>query len=86
VSATLQEKLATLAQHILKTPAAVGLQLQYTEDKTLRLSEAADSNLGSFEMPLGLQQLFMDVPWKLRLPALIGPCTTHLTYYRTALT
>jgi hypothetical protein len=27
---------------------------------------------GGFEVPKGLQQLFMDVPVKLRLPALMG--------------
>lgn len=69
MSATLQDKLAKLAQRILKSPAAVGLTLPSTGDQIVHLQEAA---FDSFEMPVGLQQLFMDVPWKLRLPALIG--------------
>lgn len=72
VSATLQDKLATFASQLLRDPLAVGLQLRYDASKNLRMREVKDAAEESFQMPAGLQQLFMDVPPKLRLPALLG--------------
>lgn len=71
VSATLREQLATLAGRLLKDPIAVGLHLQYHESKGLLLLEEAGHS-ETFQMPAGLQQLFVDVPTKLRLPTLLG--------------
>ena len=72
VSATLRDKLAKLATQLLRDPVAVGLQLRVAADATLQLQELQGAKEESFELPPGLQQLYMDVPTKLRLPTLIG--------------
>jgi hypothetical protein len=76
VSATLQEKLATLVDTLLTNPVPVGLQLQRDQAAgSLKLQEVGDSLSERYQLPPGLQQLYMDVPVKLRLPALLGaPC------------
>jgi superfamily II DNA/RNA helicase len=71
VSATLQDRLATLAGRLLKDPVAVGLHLRHHESKGLVIQEEAGHS-EAFKMPAGLQQLFVDVPSKLRLPTLLG--------------
>lgn len=72
VSATLSDRLAQLAQRLLRDPVAIGLHVQYDAQRGLLLREKADARAEAFEMPAGLQQLFMDVPTKLRLPTLLG--------------
>ena len=81
VSATLSDRLAQLAQRLLRDPVPIGLQIQYDAQSGLQLREAAAAHAEAFEMPAGLQQLFMDVPTKLRLPTLLGAppdvCGSH---------
>jgi hypothetical protein len=85
VSATLRGKLASLVDTLLTDPAVVGLQLRRGgADEALLLEEAVGAggeHRGSagdgggqdrFQLPPGLQQLYVDVPTKLRLPALLG--------------
>lgn len=78
VSATLHAKLGALASRILRDPVQVGLTAPVAPDGTLALEQAVlAGEEASYELPKGLQQLYMDVPLKLRLPTLLGaplPC------------
>lgn len=74
-SATLQGKLETFAQELLHEPAAVGLQVPHPDGThAADYAEVVNAVVPApqFELPAGLQQLYMDVPTKLRLPTLLG--------------
>jgi superfamily II DNA/RNA helicase len=71
VSATLHSKLGNVAAELLNDPVAVGLQLQRDDDGNVMLAEDGPAE-GAFQLPQSLQQLYMEVPVKLRLPALLG--------------
>lgn len=71
VSATLHSNLGTVAAELLNDPVAVGLQLQRDEEGAVVLAEDGPAE-GSFQLPKSLQQLYMEVPVKMRLPSLLG--------------
>ena len=72
VSATLNGKLGVLASRILTDPVHVGFTAKVGADGRLDLEGAVIDEGEAFELPKGLQQLYMDVPVKLRLPTLLG--------------
>lgn len=71
VSATLHSKLGTVAEELLSDPVAVGLQLQRDASGNMALLDTGPA-VDAFQLPKSLQQLYMDVPVKLRLPVLFG--------------
>jgi hypothetical protein len=74
VSATLHSQLGSVAQELLDAPVAVGLDLANDAEGKVMLTEAAGA-ASTFQLPQSLQQLYMEVPVKMRLPALLGtPC------------
>ena len=75
VSATLHSKLGSVAAELLNDPVAVGLQLQRDEGGAVMLAEDGPVD-GAFLLPKSLQQLYMEVPVKMRLPSLLGTRST----------
>lgn len=71
VSATLHSKLGAVAEELLDNPMAVGLELQHDASGKVVLSEGGRPE-GTYQLPKSLQQLYMEVPVKMRLPALLG--------------
>lgn len=71
VSATLHSKLGAVAEELLSDPVAVGLELQRDASGNMALLDTGPA-VDAFQLPKSLQQLYMDVPVKLRLPVLLG--------------
>lgn len=80
VSATLHSKLGTVAEELLSDPVAVGLQLQRDASGNMALLDTRPQ-VDAFQLPKSLQQLYMDVPVKLRLPVLLGLFLPPPTYH-----
>lgn len=71
VSATLHSKLGAVAEELLSDPVAVGLEIQRDAAGNVALLDTGPP-VDSFQLPKNLQQLYMDVPVKMRMPVLLG--------------
>eukprot|EP00892_Ulva_mutabilis_P010766 jgi/Ulvmu1/8061/UM004_0298.1 len=80
VSATLHSKLGAVAEELLSDPVAVGLEMQRDAAGNVALLDTGPP-VDAFQLPKNLQQLYMDVPVKMRLPVLLG--TLRLCCSRT---